>query len=391
MRSTSKFTSQHIITFLALSAVALVVASPASAGKRTPAPIVFAGQGGQAPDTRANSSVRTAMPAPGQERARIVFQYPGQGAASAPAARQYASAAAPQQSAPIQMTEPVQMTPRLPAPVESVALAALAPQDQPAGQGTAGAVQRPGVTPAAAYPVAPSATPVFDELGVGVVYGDEFAGLPTANGETFTQGGMTAAHPTLPLPSLVQVINMDTQREVVVRVNDRGPFEDGAMLQVSRKAADVLGFGGAGKANVRVRYLGPAPVGGQSGTQTAYNPPAATLTLANYAPESTYAEPVQAQYSVPAEPAMPTYTQAPSRAAGDYFVQVGSFTDIGNAQDMQAQLGQGLPVVIVPARVNGADYFRVRVGPFDGRLPAVTMKDQLASRGVSGARVVTDQ
>jgi rare lipoprotein A len=163
------------------------------------------------------------------------------------------------------------------------------------------------------------------------------------------------------------------------------------MLQVSRKAADVLGFGGAGKANVRVRYLGPAPVGGQSGTQTAYNPPAATLTLANYAPESTYAEPVQAQYSVPAEPAMPTYTQAPSRAAGDYFVQVGSFTDIGNAQDMQAQLGQGLPVVIVPARVNGADYFRVRVGPFDGRLPAVTMKDQLASRGVSGARVVTDQ
>jgi rare lipoprotein A len=257
--------------------------------------------------------------------------------------------------------------------VDSTPLAPLAP-----------ASRNLNTTPAASYATTPVAGPALDETGMAVTYCNEFVGQPTATGEIFAQDGMTAAHPSLPLPSLVQVVNVKTGAEVVVRVNDRGPFEDGAMLQVSDKAANVLGFDGAGRANVRMRYLGPAPVQSQ--------------VLAN---QQASAPAMQAAYDVsydaprvPAvQPSAPVKSAAPSMSFGDghYYVQVGSFSDIGNAQSLNNALSSGLPVEIKPARVNGADYFRVRVGPMDTRASADALRDHLAEQGIADGRVISDQ
>jgi rare lipoprotein A (peptidoglycan hydrolase) len=100
--------------------------------------------------------------------------------------------------------------------------------------------------------------------GGGGQYGAQFHAKTTANGETFNMDAMTAAHTTLPMPSLVEVTNLENGRKVVVRVNDRGPFVGDRIIDMSRAAARELDFESKGLARVRVRYLGPAPLGGGS-------------------------------------------------------------------------------------------------------------------------------
>ncbi|MEM8853392.1 MAG: septal ring lytic transglycosylase RlpA family protein [Pseudomonadota bacterium] len=102
----------------------------------------------------------------------------------------------------------------------------------------------------------------YNKVGKASWYGPKFHGRRTANGERFNQNAMTAAHPTLPLPSYVRVTNVRSGKAVVLRVNDRGPFARGRIIDVSKAAATKLGFRSAGHAKVRVEYLGPAPVGG---------------------------------------------------------------------------------------------------------------------------------
>ncbi|MBT3072100.1 septal ring lytic transglycosylase RlpA family protein [Rhodomicrobium sp. Az07] len=102
----------------------------------------------------------------------------------------------------------------------------------------------------------------YDQVGVASWYGDFFHGRKTANGEVYDMGALTAAHPTLPLPTYAQVTNLDNNRTVVVRINDRGPYHDGRIIDLSRRAAELLGFHGRGTAPVRVRYFAPAPLNG---------------------------------------------------------------------------------------------------------------------------------
>jgi rare lipoprotein A len=95
----------------------------------------------------------------------------------------------------------------------------------------------------------------YDKIGTASWYGPGFRGRVTANGDIYNEMGMTAAHPTLQLPSVVAVTNLDNGRSVVVRVNDRGPFLEGRMIDLSRKAARRLGFEKHGTARVRVKVL----------------------------------------------------------------------------------------------------------------------------------------
>ncbi len=95
----------------------------------------------------------------------------------------------------------------------------------------------------------------FEEIGTASWYGDDFHGKATANGETYNMGSMTAAHPTLPLPSLVRVTNLRNNKSVVVRVNDRGPFAKNRVIDVSEKAATLLEFKGQGTTEVKVELL----------------------------------------------------------------------------------------------------------------------------------------
>jgi rare lipoprotein A len=95
----------------------------------------------------------------------------------------------------------------------------------------------------------------YDEVGVASWYGEEFEGQYTANGEVFDLNQLTAAHTTLPLPSIVEVVNLQNNRALLVRVNDRGPFARGRIIDLSRRAAELLGFAGRGSALVQVRVM----------------------------------------------------------------------------------------------------------------------------------------
>ena len=98
--------------------------------------------------------------------------------------------------------------------------------------------------------------------GMASWYGDDFHGRLTANGEVFDMTSLTAAHPTLPMPSYVRVTNLSNDKSLIVRVNDRGPYHGNRVIDVSHNAARLLGFRSSGVARVRVEYVGRAPLEG---------------------------------------------------------------------------------------------------------------------------------
>lgn len=101
----------------------------------------------------------------------------------------------------------------------------------------------------------PKDDPHYNEVGLASWYGPNFHGKSTANGERYNQWALTAAHRTLPMPSIVRVTDLDTSKSVLVRVNDRGPFAKGRIIDLSRAAAEELGIMGKGVANVRVEFV----------------------------------------------------------------------------------------------------------------------------------------
>jgi rare lipoprotein A len=108
----------------------------------------------------------------------------------------------------------------------------------------------------------PQEDPSYDRVGNASYYASEFHGRRTSNGEIFDMWALTAAHPTLPLPCYVYVTNLDNGRTLLLRVNDRGPYARGRLIDVSKTAARYLGFEVRGTTRVRVRYAGPASISG---------------------------------------------------------------------------------------------------------------------------------
>lgn len=108
----------------------------------------------------------------------------------------------------------------------------------------------------------PREEPGYDRMGVASWYGADFHGRKTANGEIYDMNALTAAHPTLPLPSYAYVTNLENGRTVLVRINDRGPYANDRIIDLSRQTARVLGTEAQGLARVRVRYAGRAPLNG---------------------------------------------------------------------------------------------------------------------------------
>jgi rare lipoprotein A len=133
--------------------------------------------------------------------------------------------------------------------------------DQPVPKG--GGVYRVGSPYVVAGRVyVPEDNPNYKAVGLASWYGDDFHGRRTANGEIFDLNGLSAAHPTLPLPSYVRVSNLSNGRSLIVRVNDRGPFHGNRIIDVSLRSARLLGFHASGTAWVRVEYVGRAPIEG---------------------------------------------------------------------------------------------------------------------------------
>lgn len=206
----------------------------------------------------------------------------------------------------------------------------------------------------------------YAERGIASWYGQKFHGRRTSSGERYDMFAMTAAHKSLPLPTYVQVINLENGRQAVVRVNDRGPFHPNRLIDLSYAAASKLGIVGNGTGFVEVRAVGPGtrPLAPTPVTRTAAAAP-------DQLPRS--AEPVQATDDAPVQP--PAEPRAPSVRL---YLQAGAFSDRLNAERLSQRLWPvaGKLVYVSPAIVDGTALYRVRIGP----IPDVVKADQLTSR-----------
>ncbi|MBY0564529.1 MAG: septal ring lytic transglycosylase RlpA family protein [Hyphomonadaceae bacterium] len=223
----------------------------------------------------------------------------------------------------------------------------------------------------------PAPQPGYAETGVASWYGPQFHGRPGANGEVFDQDALTAAHPTLPLNSLVQVTNLENGRELIVRITDRGPFTDDRLIDLSAAGARALGFDRQGHTRVHVRYLGPAPrrVAADSDS-SASEPGRAAEAGERTGPLSLM--PPRAQASL-----APASTPNPV-GEGGYFIQVGAYSDLANAHRVRDQIVAAGPVTVdVRTSASGAELFRVRVGPLADATSAEDARRALSSLGFS--------
>lgn len=224
----------------------------------------------------------------------------------------------------------------------------------------------------------------YDRVGIASWYGPNFHGRPTANGEIFDQYAMTAAHTTLPIPSIAEVTNLENGRSVIVRVNDRGPFVDDRIIDMSRAAATELGYIGTGLARVRVRYLGPAH---PDAPPPGRNVRAVDLSGA----PATDPEPVQVAETIaaPVETPETPPSWTPPAAARGVTLQIGAFADAGNADRLARRVSGAGEVWVEPGQSDRGPVFRVFFGRWDDRSGAAAARSSLADWGVFGARIVT--
>lgn len=227
----------------------------------------------------------------------------------------------------------------------------------------------------------------YVETGTASWYGADFHGRPTASGETYDMNALTAAHRTLPLPSIVRVTNLDNGRSVVVRVNDRGPFSHGRIIDLSRRGAEELQFIGAGTARVRVEIL-------EAESRRLANAGSATATRAVAAARTPQNAPRSRVATAPLPPPSPSHPTVASVAAppSAVFIQTGAYRDYANARaarDQVAGLGVG-PTHIYEATVDGRQYYRVRIGPLGDERSAEAILAGAAGRRMPGALVVME-
>ncbi len=257
----------------------------------------------------------------------------------------------------------------------------------------------------------PKEQPNYDKTGPASWYGEAFNRRKTSNGEWFDMTRLTAAHPTLPLPSYVKVTNLDNGREVVVRVNDRGPFVGPRIIDLSKRTAEVLDFKRKGKAQVRVQYIGRAPLGDNGTHLVAMNnelnrgtPLRRMIASANQskgtfggsdvmvaeAPPKKTVEPVQTvAYEPPQQEQLDT--GAGHGIVTTYYVQLGSFGDPENAGRARDQFASVWPVQFIELSGSAGPVYRVRLGPIADQADAVTALENAQAAGFGDARMVRAQ
>lgn len=207
----------------------------------------------------------------------------------------------------------------------------------------------------------------YEEVGIASWYGPGFHAKATANGEPFDQDGLTAAHKTLPMPSFVEVTNLENDRRMVLRVNDRGPFVGDRIIDLSRRSAQFLGVDRKGTAKVRVRRVYPSD---REIARLGLGRPVAPV------------QPAPVLVASPKPVLIPAAAPAP---AGPLFVQVAALSD----RDRAATLATSLEPFATPLiESTPAGIHRVRLGPFADAAAAAKVLAEVRAAGYSDARVV---
>ena len=230
----------------------------------------------------------------------------------------------------------------------------------------------------------------YDEIGIASWYGPKFHGRRTANGEIFDMNLLTAAHPTLPMPVRARVTNLENGKSIIVRINDRGPFAKDREIDLSRKAAEVLGFRDKGTTQVRVQYLGRAPMYDSAGRLIRVQEPATFIAERPRTPDENKrvsAAPVE-QVEKQTLDGRRLADAPPLIASKRYAVQVGVFSSRFNAERLKRQLDSLTPAEVSEAMINGETYYRVKVGGANVREDARQTLDMLVSAGHQDAVIV---
>lgn len=221
----------------------------------------------------------------------------------------------------------------------------------------------------------PQENPDYDEVGIASWYGPGFHNKLTANGEIYNKFAMTGAHKTLPLPSVVKVKNLENGKSIRIRLNDRGPFVDDRIIDLSYTAAKQLGIDKKGTAKVRVTYDKKA-----------------THSLFYDSPYEDYTKPRRELARHITAPKTTTVEEKLAvNAVGDYFIQTGAYSMQNNAFAMQDQLRKLGRVRIQETNLQGKRLFRVQIGPFASVEEADKTLLKVHDVGFSDAIIIMDK
>ena len=246
----------------------------------------------------------------------------------------------------------------------------------------------------------PKEEPDYEEVGVASWYGHLFHGRYTANGEIYDMDALTAAHPTLPIPSYVRVTNRENGRTLVLRVNDRGPYANNRIIDLSRYAAKLLGFERKGTASVRVTYLRPAPLNGDDRYEKRFL--AQQRWRKGYRRNRRYTSRKRPRYSRRSyasrrydnihTSSIPRYNRSRSRlnSTGRYTIQVGAYKNIYNARRMKGRASRHGYAYIRSQNRGYSPLYKVMVGPFNSRYKAERALDRLAYSGIDRAIIINN-
>lgn len=237
------------------------------------------------------------------------------------------------------------------------------------------------------YYVMPSAAG-FTQTGRASWYGRQFHGRRTSSGEPYNMFAMTAAHKRLPVPSYVRVTNLNSGKHIIVRVNDRGPFHDGRIIDLSYVAARKLDVVANGSAPVRIETVTPASLRAEKSRRNVESvrggrTPAPAATRASTAPE-----PARTPIAIrdipspaPARP-VPVGNRGNTATPAAMYLQSGAFGSIANAHAMQQRLQHaGFERVSVVSPDSTTPLYRVRIGPFDDVRDRALNRQILSERG----------
>ena len=267
----------------------------------------------------------------------------------------------------------------------------------------------------------PKADYKYSETGIASWYGPGFHGKRTANGEVYDENGLTAAHKTLPMPAMVRVTNLENGRSIQVRINDRGPFEAGRVIDMTRRGAQLLGFIQQGTARVRVDIMPEesqqlAALSSRSGGDQVPPPPKAApvgeVTGGGLAPlAGSKVNPGQPQAGQPkagAKPPAAATAQPGTNVASvavpqpdgkvtqvavkptSIYIQAGAFLRQSNANQLGGQLRKYGPVRVTPIKVERQNYYRVRIGPIASVEEADKTLKRMIADGHPESRIVVD-
>jgi rare lipoprotein A len=241
----------------------------------------------------------------------------------------------------------------------------------------------------------------FKQRGFGSWYGKKFHGQKTSSGELYDMYKMTAAHPTLPIPSYARVTNLSNGKQVIVRVNDRGPFHSSRVIDLSYTAALKLGYIGKGSAELQVERLLPTDI--EQILAAKNNGQSVPLQMTNLTAPTSLAVSVPTVDATPLDPLAikiaaiepstvasqePIAVTAANAASGSFYLQFGAYSQIANAETMRSKLSQdtggALQLTVEPSN----NLYRIYGGPFTTREEAMTAAAHVQNAGVTKPFVV---